>query len=50
MDVTLNNTLVIKVIAAYDKNGFDANQDIPGNFLWEELYRGLPKDTKEILK
>ena len=28
------------VIAEYDKNGFDANQDLPGNLLWEELYIG----------
>ena len=37
------------VIAEYDKNGFDANQDIPGNLLWEDLYRAMPKDTKVIL-
>jgi len=38
-----------QVIAEYDKHGFDANQDIPGNFMWEQLYRALPKDTKVIL-
>ena len=40
------------VISAYDKNGFDANQDMPGNFLWEDLYRSLIKhdaNTKVIL-
>ena len=37
------------VIAEYDKNEFDANQDIPGNLLWEDLYRAMPKDTKVIL-
>ena len=31
------------VIAEYDKNGFDANQDLPGNLLWEELYIGFFK-------
>ena len=28
------------VIAEYHKHGFDANQDIPGNVYWEELYPG----------
>ena len=40
------------VINAYDKHGFDANQDIPGNLLWEDLYRALIKrdaNTKVIL-
>jgi len=37
------------VLDVYDKHGFDANQDIPGNFLWEELYRASPPDTKVIL-
>ena len=26
------------VLQKYDELGFDANQDYPGNFLWEELY------------
>jgi len=37
------------VLAEYDKNGFDANQDVPGNLKWEELYRASPKGTKVIL-
>ena len=40
------------VIGAYDKHGFDANQDIPGSLLWEDLYRALirrDKNTKVIL-
>ena len=37
------------VLAVYDQNGFDANQDTPGNVLWEELYRASPKGTKVIL-
>ena len=39
------------VIDSYDKHGFDTNQDIPGNYLWEDLYRALIKrnDTQVIL-
>jgi len=37
------------VLEVYDKHGFDCNQDLPGNVLWEELYRGLGPDTKVIL-
>ena len=36
------------VIAAYDKNGFDASQDIPGSLLWEDLYRALIRGNKNI--
>ena len=38
-----------KVLAAYDEHGFDANQDLPGNMLWEEMYDASPKGTKVIL-
>ena len=38
-----------KVLKAYDDHGFDANQDIPGNIYWEELYQASPKATKVIL-
>ena len=31
------------VLAVYEQHGFDANQDYPGNFLWEELYLASPK-------
>ena len=31
------------VLDKYDEFGFDANQDTPGNFLWEELYFASPK-------
>ena len=49
------NTLIID---EYKINGFQANQDIPGNFLWEELYNASPKakviltvrDSKEQFK
>ena len=27
------------VLDKYEEEGFDANQDFPGNFLWEELYQ-----------
>ena len=27
------------VLDKYKEEGFDANQDFPGNFLWEELYQ-----------
>ena len=37
------------VLHAYDKHRFDANQDLPGNMLWEELYKASPKGTKVIL-
>ena len=38
-----------KVLTAYDEHGFDANQDLPGNMLWEEMYDASPKGTKVIL-
>ena len=37
------------VILKYKKYNFDTNQDLPGNMLWEELYRALPENTKVIL-
>ena len=40
------------VIAAYEKHGFDTNQDIPGNLLWHDLYQAMvkkDKNTKVIL-
>lgn len=37
------------VLTAYDRHGFDANQDLPGNVLWEDMYRASPKGTKVIL-
>ena len=43
------NATIEKVLAAYDEHGFDANQDLPGNMLWEELYDASPKGTKVIL-
>ena len=33
-----------EVLKKYDELGFDANQDYPGNFLWEELYLASPKE------
>ena len=36
-------TEIKDVLAKYDEFGFDANQDTPGNFLWEELYFASPK-------
>ena len=38
-----------EVVAEYEKNGFDACQDIPGNYHWKELYDHLGPDTKVIL-
>ena len=38
-----------EVLKAYEHHGFDANQDWPGNALWEELYNASPKGTKVIL-
>ena len=43
------NASIDDVVADYDKNGFDANQDLPGNMKWEELYEASPKGTKVIL-
>ena len=37
------------ILKAYKDNGFDANQDFPGNVRWEELYNASPKGTKVIL-
>ena len=37
------------VLEEYAKHGFHCNQDLPGNVLWEDLYRGLGPDTKVIL-
>ena len=34
------------VVAAYDKLGFDTNQDAPGNLHWEALYDASPPGTK----
>ena len=31
------------VLDKYHQLGFEANQDLPGNFLWEELYHASPK-------
>ena len=31
------------VLDKYKEEGFDANQDFPGNFLWEELYQARDK-------
>ena len=38
-----------QVLKAYEDHGFDANQDVPGNACWEELYNASPKGTKVIL-
>ena len=35
-------------IAEYQNHGFQGNQDVPGNFYWEELYNASP-DAKVIL-
>ena len=34
------------VLTAYEEIGFEVNQDLPGNMLWEELYSDSPKGTK----
>lgn len=38
-----------ELIEEYEARGFDCNQDIPGNYYWEELYNALGPDTKVIL-
>ena len=40
---------IAEVVAEYEKNGFDACQDIPSNYHWKELYDHLGPDTKVIL-
>ena len=37
-----------EIISAYEKLGFDALQDLPGNLYWEQLYDACP-DAKIIL-
>ena len=32
-------TDVAAVIQKYKELGFNVNQDFPGNFMWEEIYR-----------
>ena len=49
MDFFEGRASIQKVLAAYDEHGFDTNQDIPGNMLWEEMYEASPKGTKVIL-
>ena len=39
---------ISEVLAEYKKHNFQANQDFPGNFLWEDLYNASP-DAKVIL-
>ena len=43
------DSTIEEVVSEYDRLGFDTNQDVPGNFLWEKLYRSLPTRTKVIL-
>ena len=38
-----------ELIDHYEARGYDCNQDIPGNYYWEELYNALGPDTKVIL-
>jgi len=33
---------IYKVIEEYQKHGFQANQDVPGNAYWEELFHASP--------
>lgn len=39
---------ISEVIAEYQKHNFHANQDYPGNFMWEDLYNASP-NAKVIL-
>ena len=41
------NVLLVRAPENHNQeHGFDANQDIPGNMLWEELYAASPKGQK----
>merc|ERR1711868_55801 len=51
-DYVIGKASIDDVIAAYEKHGFDTNQDIPGNLLWHDLYQAMmkkDKNTKVIL-
>ena len=49
LDYLQGKTSIEAVIAEYRKHGFDANQDLPGNVYWHQLYKALGPDTKVIL-
>jgi len=49
MDYIEGRVPIERVIEEYKKYDFDTNQDLPGNILWEDLYRAMPNDTKVIL-
>ena len=49
LDYLQGKTSIDSVIAEYRKHGFDANQDLPGNVYWHQLYKALGPDTKVIL-
>jgi len=44
-----NEITTTQLLAAYEREGFDANQDVPGNMIWHELFDASPNDTKVIL-
>ena len=43
------NASIHQVLGAYKQHGFDSNNDLPGNMLWEELYDASPKGTKVLI-
>ena len=43
------NSSIESVLTAYDRLGFDANQDLPGNVLWEEMYRASAEFKNNFL-
>ena len=47
LDYLEDRASITDVLDAYKKHGFDCNQDFPGNLRWEDLYRAMPKGTKE---
>ena len=46
LDFAEGRASIESVLQKYDQLGFDANQDLPGNVLWEEMYQASPKGTK----
>ena len=48
VDFMTGQTSIEEVIAEYNQHGYQANQDMPGNMYWEDLYNASP-DAKVIL-
>jgi len=47
-DFIHGRTTIHSVLAEYERNGYEATQDLPANLYWEDLYENV-KDAKVIL-